>query len=96
MLPHHIVGSVITTRGAEPFALDAASGAVRTGGFESADPQQANMGPMEASAVDKQVRAAVIGVREVRIGAFQCPRCQRWVDVVRDPHAWAGSACSRH
>jgi hypothetical protein len=95
MLPATIVGTVITSRGREPFALDSATGAVRTGTFAAPDRDLGLLGAGEKSAVERQVRSAVAGVRQVRVAELCCPRCDRWVDVARHPGDWAGDRCSR-
>ncbi len=95
MLPNSIVGSVITTGGSAPFVLDTATGQVHSGSYASVDPAQRNMGSMECQAVDKQVRAKVVGSTEVRVGSYQCAKCARWIDVVKHPDDWSGNSCSR-
>lgn len=95
MLPNKIVGSVVTASGATPFVIDTATGKVTTGSYTDADPVQRNMSGMEAGAVDKQVRAEISGAKRVRVGEYQCPECDRWVDVVKNPGGWSGDHCSR-
>ena len=95
MLPGKIVGTVVTARGSQPFVIDTPTGNVTVGSFEEAHPKQKMVGPMEAEAIEKQVRAQVSGASDVRIGSFQCPKCSRWVDVVRSPDDWSGDACAR-
>ncbi len=95
MLPNTIVGTVVTGSGPLPFVIDTATGKVSTGRHASADPMQRNMGSMEQSAVDKQVRAKVSGAKDVRIGSYLCQGCSRWVDVVKSPNEWSGDSCSR-
>lgn len=95
MLPNTIVGSAVTSSGVVPFVIDTATGKVRTGSYAAADPMQANMSSMEHGAVDKQVRSNVSGASDVRIGSYQCPKCDRWVDVVKRPGDWRGDSCSK-
>jgi hypothetical protein len=95
MLPSTIVGSVTTSRGNEPFVLDTPTGRVTTGKYREAHHHQAQMARDERSAAETQVRAQLSGVKEVRLGQYQCPKCQRWVDVVKDPAGWSGSKCAR-
>jgi hypothetical protein len=95
MLPGKIVGTVITGAGAEPFELDVPTGKVRTGSYVGADPDQRKIGSMEREAIERQVKGAVSGAREVRIGSFQCPTCKRWVDVVKDASSWKGDHCNK-
>ena len=95
MLPNTIVGTVITGSGAVPFKIDTATGAVTTGSYTAADSMQRSMGGMESSAVEKQVRAKVSGASKVRIGEYQCPKCSRWVNVVKKPGDWSGDTCSK-
>ena len=95
MLPNTIVGSVVTSKGATPFVINTATGDVKTGTYAAADSGQRNMNSMEHGAVDKQVRAKVSGARDVKIGSYQCPTCQRWVDVVKKPNDWRGDHCAQ-
>jgi hypothetical protein len=96
MLPNTIIGSVVTASGALPFSINTASGKVTTGRYQPADDMQANMGSMEKSAVDKQVRLHVSGAKAVRVGEYQCPKCERWVNVVKRPSDWSGDHCASH
>ena len=95
MLPATVVGTVITSRGREPFALDVASGSVATGTFAAADPDLRLLGPAEKGAVERQVRQAVTDVLQVRVAELCCPRCDRWIDVALRPAEWSGDRCSR-
>jgi hypothetical protein len=96
MLPGHLVGTIITARGPEPFTLRTATGAVQRGSFSAIDPMQRSLGFSEVQAVERQVRAAVGSeIRAVRVGAYCCPRCGTWVDVARRPERWAGEHCGQ-
>ncbi len=94
MLPSIIVGSVTTARGNEPFALDTPTGTVTTGKYRDVHHHQAQMAREERVVAESQVRAQLRGVKDVRLGQYQCPRCQRWVDVVKDPAGWSGRQCA--
>jgi hypothetical protein len=94
VLPGKIVGTVVTSKGAQAFELDVPSGKVKLGKHGDADRMQSAMGSGERGAIDKRVRAEVAGVREVRIGQFRCPSCGRWVNVEDDTDAWTGKSCA--
>jgi hypothetical protein len=93
MLPGRIVGSAVIAGKARPFSLDGASGEVELDRYAAADPMQRSIGPMERQAIERQVKSAT-GAASLRIGEYRCPICHRWVDVVRDPAAWAGDRCA--
>jgi hypothetical protein len=95
MLPGKIVGTVVTAAGAQPFVIDVPTGKVGVGRYVEADHEQRSIGAMERQAIEKQVKAGVAGARDVRIGSYQCPKCQRWVDVVKDAGGWDGDHCSK-
>ncbi|RLB57839.1 MAG: hypothetical protein DRI90_17495 [Deltaproteobacteria bacterium] len=96
MLPSHLVGTIITSQGQEPFTLQTATGAVQRGRFAAVDPMQRSIGSTEVTAVERQVRATVgAEVRAVRVGAYCCPTCGIWVDVTRRPERWAGECCRK-
>jgi hypothetical protein len=95
MLPAIIVGSVVSARGVEPFVLDTPTGRVTTGRYAAADPPQGNMSREEKGAAERRVRAEISAVTEVRLGAFRCPRCERWIDVVKAPDDWSRNRCAR-
>jgi hypothetical protein len=95
MLPSHIVGSIIAKDRARPFVLRVDRGLVQLGRFTTVCPEQAELTSLERAAVGRQVRmAAGKHVQRVVIGEYQCPSCQRWVDVVRDSDAWADDCCA--
>ena len=50
----------------------------------------------ERAAAGRQVRK-VAGkvVQRVVIDEYQCPSCERWVDVVRKPEEWDKDRCVR-
>jgi hypothetical protein len=95
MLPSTIVGSLVVDRAPQPFALDVASGKVSVGRAVEADPHQAQMSAEERGAAERQVRAQVPKASEIRLGAYRCPICKKWIDVVRHPDRWAGDRCAR-
>ncbi len=96
MLPAVLVGTVVTASGARPFALDTPTGKVTLGCWREPDTRQRQLGPAERGAIERQVRAELGSVvREVRIGRYRCPRCDRWVDVETAPESWQGETCSR-
>ncbi len=96
MLPGHLVGTIITSQGPEPFTLRTATGAVERGSFSAIDPLQRSIGHAEVAAAERQVRAvAGAAVRAVRVGLYCCPRCGGWVDITRRPERWAGNHCSK-
>ena len=96
MLPSHIVGSIITKGHARPFVLRVATGLVELGRYAAAAREQADLAAMERAAVGKQVRA-VAGkvVQRVVLDEYQCPHCERWIDVVREPRQWSEDCCAR-
>lgn len=94
MIPSKLVGTVVTPGGPQPFVLDTASGNVTVGRYDAIDPKQRDLPPDTAAAATKQVKAKVKGAREVRLGAFLCPSCNRWVDL-SDGSAWSGDRCAR-
>lgn len=94
MLPSKIIGSVILPGGCQPFVLDTPSGRVRVGKYADVDPDQGLLGSDENGAVKRQVEAEVSAVREVRVGSYRCPKCERWVDVVKSPSEWSGDCCA--
>jgi hypothetical protein len=93
MLPGRVVGSAVIKNKTRSFTLDVPSGRASLDRFEAADPMQRSIGSMEREAIERQVIAET-GADRVRIGEYCCPRCDRWVDVVRDPQGWSGDRCS--
>jgi hypothetical protein len=94
MLPSHIVGTVIAKDHSRPFVLRVDTGLVELGRFTKPSPEQADLGSMERAAVGKQVRGVVgKNVQRVVLGDYQCPSCERWVDVIREPDRWDVDRC---
>jgi RNA polymerase-binding transcription factor DksA len=94
VLPARFVGTVVTADGEKPFVLDTASGQVSTGRFEDADPMQATVARDALDAAARQVRLAIAGAREVRMGEYHCAKCGEWIDVVRTPAKWGSDRCA--
>lgn len=91
--PTYIVGSVITDDGPEPFVLTVADGSFETGTFAEPDPAQANLSIILQQRFAQQVHEhAGVAFAQVRLGAYQCPDCKRWVDVTTE--AWEGEHCA--
>jgi hypothetical protein len=95
MLPKTIVGSVVRSRGSEPFVLDVASGRVTLGRYGTPDPLQAQMAPDACRAAESQVRSQTGGRPDVRLGVFACSVCSRFVDVIREAGRWREDRCDR-
>ena len=94
MIPSKLIGTVVTPGGPQPFVLDVASGNVTVGRYDTMDPKQRDLAPDAEGAALRQVRKKVKGAREVRLGAYHCPVCGRWVDL-SDGKVWDGDRCSR-
>ena len=95
MLPSKLVGSVITAQGSQPFVLHVASGKVALGGYEDAGRHQAKLAKDVRANVERQVCAQVPAATSIKLGWFQCPKCDSWVDVAKDAMRWSGSTCRR-
>ncbi len=95
MLPAKLVGTVVTTKGPEPFILDTPSGQVALGRWAEPDRRQRHLGASERGAIEQQVRVELGSqVQQVRVGQYCCPSCQGWVNVEMTPEAWHGDRCS--
>ncbi|MEM9694240.1 MAG: hypothetical protein AAGA56_16945 [Myxococcota bacterium] len=96
MIPSRIIGSVVLAGGTQPFTLDTTTGQVRVGPrppLEQVDPAQGKLPKETHDAIEGQVRAKVRGLRELRVGAFRCTSCSRWVDLMRQRDEWSGERC---
>ena len=94
MLPARIIGTVVSASGCQPFTLDTPSGNVTTGKYQDPDRDQGLLGSDEKKAVQRQVKAQLGEAREVRVGEYRCPKCDRWVDVSKG-RGWSGDKCDR-
>ncbi|HMB89661.1 MAG TPA: HD domain-containing protein [Rhodothermales bacterium] len=89
----YIVGSVITDDGPEPFKLTVANGTFETGTFTTPDPEQASLSIIQQQRFAQLVHEqAGVAFAQVRMGAYRCPSCKRWVDVMTEP--WEGDRCA--
>lgn len=92
MLPATLVGTVVTPGGPQPFVLDTATGNVTVGRYEAMNSHQANLAPDAEKAAMRQVERKVKGAREVRLGAYHCGSCGRWIQLATG--GWSGEQCS--
>jgi hypothetical protein len=91
--PAYIVGSVITDDGPEPFKITVAEGTFETGTFTTPDPAQASLSIIQQQRFAQRVHEeAGVAFAQVRLGAYRCPRCKRWVDVLTEP--WEDDRCA--
>ena len=89
----YIVGSVIMSDGPQPFKLNIADGAFETGTFVPPDPEQGSLSIIQQQRFAQLVHEkAGVAFAQVRMGAYRCPGCKRWVDVLTE--GWEGEHCA--
>ena len=89
----HIIGSVITEQGPQPFVLHTQNGMFELGSYVEPDKAQRKLSVIQQQRFAQLIHErAGVSFAQVRIGQYYCTKCNQWVDAV---HAgWNGTVCA--
>jgi hypothetical protein len=88
-----IVGTAETKAGSQPFAFDTASGSLKLG-HDRPDRTPSKPTADQLAALELTLKKELgVGLKQTRVGEYQCHDCNRWFDLMRDPNKWSYGMC---
>ncbi len=92
MNPEHIVGSIITPSGPQPFVMHTKTGKFTVGDYARPDEAQQRLSVIQQQRfVQLIAERAGLSFAQVRLGLYLCSECGQWVEAT--PQQWSISVC---